>query len=109
MRTKEEIMAILPTPAFTFRDTVEINCTDLSAGDYNHEYVDGVKGKYKGFFIYCEYELNDFKRVRKVGIISIKNPNGVTEITRDNMTIAITRLVLTEKDIKKRKVLTNEK
>ena len=105
-KTKEEIMAILPTPAFVLRDTVEINCTGLSIGDGDDKNADGVKGRYKGFFVYCEYDWNGVNKIRKVGIISIKHPNGITEIARDNMTIATTRLVLTEK---KRKVLTNEK
>jgi len=90
-RTKEEIIAILPTPEFTLKDTVE---------------VFGANEIYKGFFVYCEYELDGVNKIKKVGIISIKHPNGITEIHRDDMTIATTRLVLTEK---KRKVLTNEK
>ena len=106
MKTKEEIMAILPTPEFELRDTVEINCTGLSIGDGYDKNADGVRGRYKGFFVYCEYDWQELNKTRKVGIISIKHPNGITEISRDNMTIATTRLVLTEKTLK---VLTNRK
>lgn len=83
MKTKEEIMAILPTPAFTLKDTVE---------------VFGVNEICKGFFVYCEYDWDGLNKIIKVGIVSIKNPNFITEIKRDNMTIATTRLVLTEKN-----------
>lgn len=93
MKTKEETMVILLTPEFSFKDTVELF---------------GANEIYKGFFVYCEFynDCDGLNKIRKVGIVSIKHPNDVTEITRSDMTIATTRLVLIEK---RRKVLTNEK